>query len=300
MNVRSLVLALVLPFAALAQPVQTPLGPTILETGSDLFETQAFHIDGPGDGADHEIGVLTPRRAPPAEGFPALFLLDGQAALEVLTPDFLASLDPGTLPVIVSVGYDTDRRFASHERARDYTPPDAAGALLADPRGRPGGQAPTFLDLLAREVVPRAQRLAPIDADDLTLWGHSYGGLFVLHAAGVPSAPFTRFVAASPSLWWDDARTFDRIVARMSAEDWPIRPLDLHQGEMERARASAPADPDAQKLARMRAALPEDAFGTLAAAARAADVPGETTVFPGLSHGETFHASARHLLKEAD
>ncbi|WP_375261824.1 alpha/beta hydrolase [Palleronia sp.] len=300
MNVRGLILAIVLPVAAVAQPVQTPLGPTILETGSDLFAVDAFTIAGAGQGADYEIGVLTPRRTPPADGFAALFLLDGQAALEVLTPDFLATLDPDALPVVVSVGYDTDRRFASEERARDYTPPDAGGAPLADPRGRPGGQAPAFLDLLTSEVVPRVEGLAPIDADDLTLWGHSYGGLFVLYAAGTPSAPFAHFVAASPSLWWNDGRYFDRTVGRMSAGDWPDQPLDLHRGEMERARASTPGNPNAQKLARMRAALREDAFGTLAATARAAGIPGETTIFPGLSHGETFRASIRHLLKEAN
>ncbi|SFG94563.1 hypothetical protein SAMN04488020_10581 [Palleronia marisminoris] len=298
MRIKALLLWMMLPFAAAAQPAPEPLGPTILDTGSGLFETQSFTLEGPADGAAYRIGVLTPHRAPPAEGFPVLYLLDGQAALEVLTPELLAMLGPESLPVIVSVGYDTERRFASEERTRDYTPPDAAGAPVVDPRGRSGGGGPAFLDLLVSRIMPQAEALAPIDANDRTLWGHSYAGLFVLQAAGTPDAPFARFVAASPSLWWDDARYFDRLVARMEGRDWPHRPLDFHRGELERVRASKPDDPEVQQLLRMRAALPEDAFLTLVAAARAAGVPGQTTIFPGLSHGETFSASIAHLLKE--
>lgn len=296
MRVSAAIFALVLPLAAAAQPVPEPLGPTILDTGSDLFETQAFTIDG-GEGADYEIGVLTPHRTPPSGGFPAVFLLDGQAALEALTPDLLASLDPATLPVIVAVGYDTDRRFASEERTRDYTPPDAEGAPITDPRGRAGGGAPAFLDLFVSRILPQAEALAPIDTNRMALWGHSYAGLFVLHAAGTPTAPFARFAAASPSLWWDEARFFDRVVGQMRAGEWPNRPLDLHHGELERARASRPDDPKVRKLLRMRAALPEDAFGILVEATRDAGIPGEATIFPGLSHGETFQASLRHLLE---
>ena len=298
MKLSALILAMMLPFAAVAQPVPEPLGPTILDTGSDLFETQSFTIEGPTEGAAYQIGVLTPHRAPPPEGFPVLYLLDGQAALEALTPELLAALDPKSLPVIVSVGYDTDRRFASEERTRDYTPPDAEGAPVSDPRGRSGGGGPAFLDFLVTRIMPQAEALAPVNAENRTLWGHSYAGLFVLQAAGTPEAPFAHFVAASPSLWWDDAHYFDRIVARMEAEDWPDRPLDFHRGELERARASKPDDPEVQQLLQMRAALPEDAFLTLVEAARDAGVPGETTIFPGLSHGETFSASIAHLLKE--
>ena len=46
-----------------------------------------------------------------------------------------------------------------------------------------------------------------------------------------------------------------------------------------------------------RAALPADSFDTLVRAVRGAGIPGETTVFPGLSHGETFRASIGFLIE---
>ena len=103
-------------------------------------------------------------------------------------------------------------------------------------------------------------------------------------------------MASCLELWWDEARFLDRILSRMNAGDWPNRRLDIDRGGKERERASRPNDPSAQKLVQMRAALPADAFDTLVRAVRGAGIPGETTVFPGLSHGEAFRASIRHLL----
>ncbi len=287
---------LLLPLGALAQPAMDPLGPSILDTGSGVVDTHSFTLPGPDGAMDYRIGVLTPRRAPPAAGFPVLFALDGQAVAELLSDATLSRID-APLPVIVTLGYDTDMRFAALARTRDYTPPGDEGGAVRDPRGRPGGGAPAFLDLLQDAVVPRVAAIAPIDMTRSTLWGHSYGGLFALYAAGAPASPFARVVAASPSLWWDDAGYLARVRARIDAGDWPQRPIDLHVGALERERASRPANPNAQKLVKMRAALPEDALQDLAQTLRGAGIPGALHVFAGLSHGETFGASIENLLE---
>ncbi|SDE84429.1 hypothetical protein SAMN04488105_108202 [Salipiger thiooxidans] len=294
-----LLIAMTLPIAAAAQPAPVPLGPTILDTGSQVVRVESFTLSAPGQGADYRIGVLIPRRPAPEAGFPALYLLDGQAAAELLTDEVLGALDPDTLPVIVTLGYTGDARFAGPERTRDYTPPGPDGTEVIDPRGRPGGGAPDYLTLLSDEILPRVVGMAPLDPDRSLIWGHSYAGLFVLWSASTPASPFARYVSASPSLWWDGAAYFDRAKARARAGDWPPRPLDLHKGGMERERASTPDTPDARKLVRERAAAPARAFEDLDAALRAAGIPGETTVFPGLSHGETFRASLRQVLANA-
>ncbi len=43
-----------------------------------------------------------------------------------------------------------------------------------------------------------------LDARHQTLWGHSYGGLAVLHALFTRPGMFSDYAAASPSLWWRD------------------------------------------------------------------------------------------------
>lgn len=293
---RLLAFLLMIPFAAAAQPSMKPLGPSILDTGSAIMATDSFTLPGPEDGAAYEIGILSPRGRAPKGGFPVLFALDGQAVMELLTDDFLGGISG--LPVIVTIGYDTDRRFAGTERTRDYTPPSADGSPVADPRGRPGGGASDFLDLITTQILPELKARTDIDMSRSTIWGHSYGGLFTLWASGQEAAPFARYVTASPSLWWEYGRFFDDVKA--GAESWPHRTVDIHHGALERERASAPDNPNAQKLVKMRAALPEGALDDLNRRLRAAGVEGHYETFPGLSHGETFRHSIKFLLTQEE
>ncbi|MEN9063158.1 alpha/beta hydrolase [Ponticoccus litoralis] len=228
-----------------------------------------------------------------------VFLLDGGAVLDRLTDARLAGLPQDNPAVIVTLGHRTDQRYATAERARDYTPPGSDGGPVEDPRGRPGGGAADFLAQISEAVLPRVARIAPIDLSQSTLWGHSYGGLFVLYAASRPEAPFAHYVSASPSLWWDHGNFLIRITAQIEAGRWSSRRLELHHGGQERKRASSPANPNAQKLVQMRAALPPDALQGLDAALRAAGIPGGVTTFPGLSHGESFGASVDATLNAA-
>lgn len=292
------VLAMLVPLGLAAQPSPEPLGPSILDTDSEVVDVWSFTLPAEEEPADR-IGVLIPRRGAPEGGFPVLFLLDGQAVMELLSDDFLATLDPARMPVIVTLGYDTRQRFAGDARTRDYTPPDAEGGPVADPRGRPGGGAAAFLERLRAEILPELTSRVAIDMGQSTLWGHSYAGLFVLWAAADPASPFARHVSASPSLWWDHGSFLGQLSAQIAAGGWRPRRLDLHKGELERARASNPDNPNAQKLVKMRAALPEGALEALNAELREAGVPGQLTIFPGLSHGETFRASVLRVVGEA-
>ena len=108
-----------------------------------------------------------------------------------------------------------DSRFATKDRARDYTPPGDRGAL-EDPRGRPAGGAPAYLRKLGQEILPRAETLAPLDPARRWLWGHSYGGLFVLQAALV------NLLARSKP---------DRVIIEPSGLGHPAGLLDLLRGE---------------------------------------------------------------------
>ena len=45
--------------------------------------------------------------------------------------------------------------------------------------------------------------LVPVDATNQALYGHSLGGLAVVHALFTEPKAFRSFIASSPSLWWD-------------------------------------------------------------------------------------------------
>ena len=104
----------------------------------------------------------------------------------------------GRAPRCLIVGLaNTDRR------ADEYT-------MSRSARFGCGGKADRYLDFIAHEVLPWVRREFPVSPlrQDTILAGSSLGGLVTLYAACTRSADFGRFVATSPSLWWDEFRIF--------------------------------------------------------------------------------------------
>ncbi|WP_451977592.1 alpha/beta hydrolase [Azospirillum endophyticum] len=155
----------------------------------------------------HRIFASWPETPPPPEGWPVLYLLDGNSvfgtaaeAMRVVGGHGAAAGIPPAL--VVAIGYPTEKAFDQSRRARDYTPP-AAGA----PSGTGGADA--FLDFIEGDLKPEVERRFRVDRGRQTLFGHSYGGLFVLHALFTRCGAFQRYVAASPSIWWQDRAILD-------------------------------------------------------------------------------------------
>lgn len=204
-------------------------------------------------------------------------------------------------PVVVTLGHDRPVRFASEERARDYTPALGGGEAEQDARGRPSGGAGAFLQLLRAEILPRAEAIAPVDPARRALWGHSYGALFVLRTAILaPEGPalFGGYYVASPALWFGDAAFLARLHAALERDGWPGGRIAFQAGGAERARASRPDRPETLRFQQMRDALPEDALPELVAHLRRVGAAPDLTVYPGLSHGESFGRGIRDALRQ--
>src|SRR5690606_6559257 len=80
----------------------------------------------------------------------------------------------------------------------------------------------------------------PIDESRQTLYGHSYGGLFVLHALRTQPGAFQRYVAASPSLWWNAPFVTQSMLSLDTAPCCATDPVKLYLmvGEAEKPRFS--------------------------------------------------------------
>jgi len=76
-------------------------------------------------------------------------------------------------------------------------------------RGRPGGGADVFLQLIVSRVKPLVGARARVDPKRAYLWGHSYGGLFTLHTLYTQPDTFARYIAGDPSAWWHDGALID-------------------------------------------------------------------------------------------
>ena len=201
------------------------------------------------DGRRHyRLWIGKPNRPAPASGYPVLWMLDGNAALGALDSQQLGTLAAGQAPLLVAVGYQTEQRIERAGRTYDYTPALPGQAEQLDPlTGQPSGGVDAFLDLLTGRMRTLVAGLAPIDLQRQTLWGHSYGGLAVLHALFTRPGAFSDYAAASPSLWWHDGAIMGeaqgleqrlgssrpRLLLMRGSEE-PANPRTQVQGDVER------------------------------------------------------------------
>lgn len=159
--------------------------------------------------APYRIFRAVPRTPAPAEGWPALYMLDGNAAF-----DFLSSEQIADVPelVLIGIGQRTEDQFDRIARARDLGFPDQTGGPSATGnQDRPTGGAPEFLPLLLHGLRERAEAGVAINPAKRTIWGHSLAGLFILNLMMLHPDSFARFAAISPSLWLNPEH-FDRVL----------------------------------------------------------------------------------------
>jgi len=238
-------------------------------------------------GPGHRLFIAAPRGTPPAQGWPILYLLDGNAAFDFLTPKHLADAEGLAL---VGVGYDTDRQFAREQRTFDFTAPDGPGDGIRPDHvheGRMAGGAARFLDRLTGPLRKAAEDGLPIDPRRRTLWGHSFGGLFTLYALLTRPDSFARFAAISPSIWWDEA-----LIRRVAAAADPAArtPLLVALGDREKRSGSDGPPPDGPAPATM---------DYVEGLRRHPGLDPQVHVLPGLRHIETIAGSLPLALRFA-
>lgn len=128
------------------------------------------------------------------ERYPILILLDTRSHFHHGSGvvDFLAK--NGCAPEMIMIGVQNTRR------TRDLTPDAEDGR---------GGGADAFLKFLTDELTPWADqhyRTRPVRL----LVGHSFGGLFAVHALTTKPDFFQGIVAVSPSMQWADQASVKR------------------------------------------------------------------------------------------
>ncbi len=202
-------------FSALsyAQPDMQPLGPNIADKGSGYYHFRVNDFQS-ADGARHyRVWTAIPNKAAPPSGYPVLYMLDGNAVMDRLPETLLKQLADHSPPVIVAIGYQTNLPFDLNGRAYDYTP--APGIDRDDSKNNPRfhrktGGGPAFRQLLERHIAPQVEQGITINSERRGVWGHSYGGLFVLDSR-LSSSFFHIYYSASPSLSRDNFVLLNRL-----------------------------------------------------------------------------------------
>lgn len=191
-----------------SSPGMKIVGETIVDKPSHWYQFERHFMDSLDGQRHYRIDISIPRGLMPAQGYPVLYMLDGNAAMATLTDADLAALSQsGTPPVLVAIGYDVPTRNDVVARAFDYTPPtyeNGQRISQQDDRGREGGGADIFLDYIESKIKPFVQSRVKTDPHKTYLWGHSYGGLFTLHTLYTRPDAFSRYIVGDPSAWWND------------------------------------------------------------------------------------------------
>lgn len=157
------------------------------------------------DGQVYRIFVSFPEVEAPKEGFPVLYVLDGNAMFAGFaeTRRIQEGSDVGK-SIIVGVGYPGDKAYDGR-RLYDLTgptpPPSPWDVELAHLRS---GGWDKFLAFLTSELRTEIGKRYKTNPARQSLFGHSLGGLFAIHALFTKPDAFHAIIAASPTLFWHD------------------------------------------------------------------------------------------------
>ncbi len=158
---------------------------------------------------DRELMVYLPTGYESSEArYPVLYLLDAGTRFLHTSGTVESLARTGHIPEMIVVG------VRNTNRTRDLTPAvtNVDAESVEDFRAQAvlnGGGADRFLDFLTDELVPYVEstyRTVPFRV----LVGHSFGGLFAVHALTTKPGFFQATLAISPSLWWDDGEPVER------------------------------------------------------------------------------------------
>jgi predicted alpha/beta superfamily hydrolase len=206
--------------------------------------TSQYDLESRG-GQPFRLFLHVPAGEPPPGGWPVITVLDANAVMGMVVDmvRVLAFLprEAGirSAAVVAGIGYRTDEPYDLARRSFDLTPPPGRDMPAAE--GRPGartGGADELLDFIEEVVKPLAARAAPIDPSRHALLGHSFGGLFTLHALFTRPSAFRDYVAGSPAIWWENSAVLssaERFIARTDRPS-PLRLL-MTVGEYEQSLA---------------------------------------------------------------
>lgn len=287
------------------------VGPTILNRGSELYAFSSFKIDSADGKRRYWVQVGIPKAPAPRKGYPVIYMVDGNAAMGLISDPEVEALDILTPPVLVAIGYDTYARVDTLSRAYDYTPPVAQDGKPIAPvvRGRPGGGAEIFATFIERTIKPRVEAMTRIDRNRQTLWGHSYGGLFTLYMLHAHPDYYQRYAAGDASLWYHDGELAQALIAtpagalrgktirlmngggRAAASSRPQ--AGQGQGQPQTRTAAPTQMPQLARLPDTSRGLPRlpDAMEKVIAGLRNGGATVSYRQFPGLNHGEMMRAS---------
>ena len=162
---------------------------------------------------DREYWVQLPENYDPSGNtpYPVIYILDGSVQLNKLATVH-SNYWGHYLPDAILVGISNQV-----SRTRDLTPSqieERRGAIYT----QESGGADRFLDFMEKEFLPHIDQNYPTSTHK-TLIGHSYAGLFTIYTLLNYSHLFNYYIAADPSLDWDNQLVLKQAKGTITTKD---------------------------------------------------------------------------------
>ncbi|MCB6184576.1 prolyl oligopeptidase family serine peptidase [Leeia sp. TBRC 13508] len=237
-----------------------------------LLASKQYDFTAKVNGTQYRIFASIPSTPAPSEGYPVLYVLDGNAAFPIAA--FIArgiesrhEVTGITPPIIIGIGYPSAKDFDIEHRAKDYTPAATGQTIPYD-----HGGADAFFQFIQTELKPLVASQFAINPKKQAIFGHSFGGLFVSYACVTHPESFSTCLASSPSLWWGDQQLVKQLSAANFASQTDLPSFQITVGALEDdlPKGSYPADVIAE-LKKRSMILPAKAF-----AARLQEISSQT------------------------
>lgn len=202
------------------------------------------------DATGRTLRIFTahPAGKSPAEGWPVIWLTDGNMT-------FPLAMREKPQALLVGIGYPLQKRSQIiTQRYFDLTTPASVEAIPLQP-GQPvpqtGGSA-MHLHFILEKLRPLVDARFPVNKDRQTLYGHSLGGLFVIHALLNSRQSFQTYCAADPAIWWNGHEIMAELAA-LKTGAW-YQPSTRVRITVSGKKANHPglSGEDAAKIARLR------------------------------------------------
>lgn len=209
-----------------------PESPVVLP-GAKQFDLESAK------GQKYRIYLSLPEGEIPAAGRPVIYLSDANGSFPILATLARRRSRTGAGSVVVGIGYPTeDRQIQTERRAYDLTPRASDEWLKKQPvpvQNQKTGGNDEFLDFIEKEVKPLIESRVKIDRSHQMLFGHSFGGLLVLHALFTRPDSYQYYAASSPSIWFNDRSILkeeEAFIKKHTGKELPVH-LWVTVGELE-------------------------------------------------------------------
>ncbi len=179
----------------MAIAVLAGLGPAAAETYGSEKRTREYSIASDALDEKRTIYVRTPPAYDPSKTYPVVYVLDGEWNFEYVASYLDYMFDNEVYPDLIVTG------VRNVNRNRDYVP-------RADPYFEDTGEAGAFLDFVGEEWISFVEKKYPATGERILI-GHSFGGVFTLHALFSEPALFDAYIALGASAWIADRVLFE-------------------------------------------------------------------------------------------